>query len=133
MPRTTTNAVKKIIEVDDKLVTDLDAFTETAASLVDRCEAADPSVSAATWELVERWLAAHFYAILDPRYTEEEADTVSAKYQQKTGMFFKGTMYGQQAMMLDPSGCLAAISAKAEKGEPRNIQVLNIPREACNG
>lgn len=106
--RTDATAVGLIIEVDANIA--LDSFIETAASLVDEIAASDLSPDAARLELIERYLAAHFYTLRDPRPTMEKAGPVSASYQSKVALGLKTSHYGQTAIALDPTGILATAS-----------------------
>jgi len=105
--RTTALAVGGIIEVD--VAISLDPFIETASALVDDI-AVESGHGATRLELIERWLAAHFYAIRDPRTTQEKAGTVGASYESKVDLGLNLTRYGQQAMALDSSGLLEGFS-----------------------
>lgn len=77
----------------------------------------DSSYSAAILELIERWLSAHFYVVMDPRVQQEG---VSGVYQQfepiKVDLGLNLTKYGQQAMVLDYAGNLAALNLQIVKG-----------------
>jgi hypothetical protein len=107
--RTTSGAVEGIIEVDAAI--SLTPFIETASALVDEI-ATDSGHDATRLELIERWLSAHFYAIRDPRTTQEKAGTVGASYESKVDLALDLTRYGQQAMVLDSSGLLRSLSSK---------------------
>jgi hypothetical protein len=112
--RTTALAVGKIIEVDDTI--DLDSFIEVASALVDEvCEPA--GYNATRLELIERWLAAHFYAVRDPRAEMEQADTIRAQYETKVDLGLNVTRYGQQAMLLDTAGGLAVLNRNTQDGQ----------------
>lgn len=117
MSRTSAIQVAAIVEVDPTInAGSLEAFIETASSLVDEvCVPAN--YGSARLELIERWLAAHFYAIRDKQVTGEKAGPVSANYQYSLGLVLSVTHYGQQAMLLDTAGGLAALSKAAETGE----------------
>ena len=119
MARTTAALVRGIIETDDVTIPDLDPFIDTSNTLVTECCAGVAAYDAARLELIERWLAAHFYAIRDNRRSNEQAD-VSQAFQYKLGLILQVTMYGQQALMLDTAGGLAALSKKMEKGVATN-------------
>lgn len=109
MARTTAELVKGVIEVDSDSVPDLDPFILVANELV--TEICEPSGYTATrLEAIERWLAAHFYAVRDMRRSTETAGSVSESYQYKLGLHLNSTMYGQQAMMLDTAGGLASLN-----------------------
>ncbi len=112
--RTTTVAVAKIIEVDTTI--DLDPFIEVASMLVDQVEVEEPTYLAPLLELIERWLAAHFYAIRDNRIDTEKAGPVSQKNQFRVGLNFNVTIYGQQALTIDFKGVLATLQRNATDG-----------------
>lgn len=111
--RTTDAAVKLIIKT--KASISLTPFIEVASNLVDRC-AVDSGYSAATLELIERWLSAHFYAIRDMRRDSEQVGTVQQDFQFKVDLGFSVTMYGQQAMLIDKEGNLAALNRRIQDG-----------------
>jgi hypothetical protein len=116
MARTTDAAVAGIIEVDTNIT--LTPFIETANQMVtDACGEAD--YTEAKLELIERWLAAHFYAIRDPRATAERAGPVGANFESKVDLGLAITRYGQQAMALDTEGGLRALSEQATGGPGR--------------
>lgn len=117
--RTTNAKVQKIIEVDTGIISsdeDMEPFIETASALVDSvCAVAKKADGSAYYadsmlELIERWLAAHFYAVRDKRATAEKAGSVSVNYENKVDLYLANTSYGQQAMMLDTNGGLAALN-----------------------
>lgn len=124
MSRTNATAVAKVL-MDDygpRLSgdnPDLDPFIETASSIVDdvvECATAKgKTLTAAKLELIERWLAAHFYAVSDKPYTSRSTVDASGSFAGQTAMYFESTLYGQHAMRLDPSGCLDAIGGKERK------------------
>lgn len=130
MPRTTADEVRKIIEVDT-LITDLDPFISAANELVTEvCEPLGYTESRLT--LIETWLAAHFYAIRDPRLSSEQAGPVGASYQSRLDLGLNVTHYGQQAMRLDTKGGLGKLENDIKKGGTRKIGVywLGTEREA---
>lgn len=109
--RTTAAAVKGIIttSADD---TRIENFIEAATAVVDQ-HLTDDDLTDAQLELIERWLAAHFLAVDDARISSQSAGGVSLGFkhmgQTKTGIL--STTYGQQAVVLDPTGKLAALTA----------------------
>jgi len=119
--RTDSTAVEGIIEVDSSI--SLTPFIEVASSLVDSVCAAS-GYTAARLELIERWLAAHFYAIRDPRKDSEKAGPVSEKNQYKVDLGFDVTTYGQMAMRVDYEGNLAALNERVKSGQKRRIGVI---------
>lgn len=125
MPRTTMAQIAGIIELDAEIVPDDAAmlpFIEIANELVTECctgtKGPASAYSDVRLELIERWLAAHFYAQRDPRYASESAG-VSVSYQSSVAIGFDNTHYGQQAMRLDTNGALAANNENAKKGRRR--------------
>lgn len=120
--RTTYEAVAQIIEVDATISTDLVPFIETASHLVTRV-CTNTGYDAIDLELIERWLAAHFYAIRDPRYLVERAGSVLAEYQNKVDLGLDVTTYGQQAMRLAYFGELANLNEKIKSGKIQPISV----------
>lgn len=112
--RTTAALMKGIIETDDTNIPDLTPFIDAANLLVtDSCGSAD--YTADKLELIERWVAAHFYAVRDPRATAERAGPVGQNLQSKVDLGLAVTHYGQQAMLLDSEGGLAAANKQTTK------------------
>lgn len=61
-------------------------------------------------ELIERWLSAHFYCIFDPRSSFNQGpDFISDTIESKIDLGLKVTRYGQQALLMDYGGYLAAM------------------------
>lgn len=118
MARTTPEQVALIIEVDASISTT--PFIELANELVTEACTGDngPSVvyTDARLEVIERWLAAHFYTVRDPRSSSESAGAVSASFQSVVAIGFDSSHYGQTAMRLDTNGGLARINERAKKG-----------------
>ena len=126
MARTDYEAVQAVIEVDTTLIptaTEMEPFITVANQLVTEfCTGtAGPATAYTTARLaeIERWLAAHFYAIRDPRVASEAAGPVSASYQSQVGLGLDLTHYGQQAKLLDTNGGLAAHDAATKRGTSR--------------
>jgi len=106
MPRTTADAVKAIIEVDDGV--DLTPFIEGANRLVtDIC--APHYDDDVLLEMIERWLSAHVYTIFSPLPLSEQAGQVQQTVESRVGLGLQGSEYGQFAMRLDTGGYLAAL------------------------
>ena len=105
--RTTSELVATIIEVDSNI--NLDPFILSANELVTEfCSDADYTET--RLELIERYLAAHFYTLRDPRPVREEAGSVAVTYESKVGLRLSVSHYGQHAMILDTAGGLATLS-----------------------
>lgn len=107
--RATESLVAAIIEVDEEI--NLSPFIIAANALVEEI-AIDSGHDEARLTLIETWLAAHFYAMRDPRVTDERAGPVSASYQNKVDLFLSLSHYGQMAQTLDTSGLLMGLSGQ---------------------
>ncbi len=129
--RTTSDAVKLIVETADDISTDLAPFIEVASKLVDVHVEPVTLGDAAELELVERWLAAHFYAVRDLRVDMESAGSVSEKKQFKVDLALLVTIYGQQAIVIDSSGALAALSKKSVDGTQRKVSATWLGTPHC--
>lgn len=68
------------------------------------------TVSSDTLTEIETWVAAHAYQMADQGYSEKTTERARGKFQGVTKMYLEGTKYGQMAMMLDTTGCLAEMS-----------------------
>jgi hypothetical protein len=116
--RTTAELVGGVIEVDEEI--SLDPFILAASSLVDQIqdyittESVPESTNGMTHderlEMIETWLAAHFYAIRDPQAIREQAGPVGAQYPSRVDLGLKLTHWGQQAIAMDTTGTLLRIS-----------------------
>lgn len=71
------------------------------------------TLSDAEKEMIERWLAAHYYCQMDPLYTSRSTAGASGSFQRKQGDGFETTEYGATAVRLDPSGCLSSLGKRA--------------------
>lgn len=95
--------------------TDLTPYIDAASLIVSRVAtcATNKGIPLTTDELemIERWLAAHLYAMSDQPYLEKETERARGKFQGVTKMHFEATKYGQTAIDLDASRCLAAINS----------------------
>lgn len=117
--RTTEAAVKGILlrDYDKRKAPSLIPFIESASSLVGRvsvcASARGEPLTAEQLELVERWLSAHLYQVSDQGYSSKSTDSASGSFQGQTGMYLESTKYGQTALMMDTSGCLASFAKRA--------------------
>lgn len=119
--RTTISAVQAVLNDDYGALESgsspsLQPFIDTASAITDRVEACasrrNKALTAAELELVERWLAAHCYAMNDQPYSSRSVQGKSGSFQGQTGMYFEATKYGQTAISVDWSGCLMAIGKR---------------------
>ena len=121
--RTNTDAVKKLLEPgkDYNGYTDLTPFIQSASAVVNRvvalaAQARQITVAASDAELIERWLAAHFYCQSDKPYQTRTTAGASAGFVGQTKIGLESTLYGQTAIRMDPSGVLDAIDKKKFAG-----------------
>lgn len=114
--RTTTTAVQTLlgIDYDDEVQPSLQPFVDTATVIVDRVAACaitrEVTLTDGELELIERWLAAHFYVQRDQTYSSSSQGGASGSFQGQTGMYLESSKYGQSAIRVDWSGCLAALN-----------------------
>lgn len=119
--RTTEEAVQGIIEAETSI--SLTPFIASANMLVTKCCAGE-DYTTDELEMIERWLSAHFYAIRDPRLSSRTMGAASESFHGSVGMNLEATIYGQQAMLLDYYGGLAALSKKmSEGGGGKNVGI----------
>ena len=81
---------------------------DTAANLVDKIAAADSGgqLDDSSLELIERYLAAHFYGHLDQMLQSKSTGGAGGSFMGRTDLGFDGTLYGQTAKRLDVTGYL---------------------------
>lgn len=112
--RTSAGLVEAIIETDVTFGS-LDPWIDFANELVTELCAplvlpgtTTPAYNSYRLELIERWLSAHAYTVLDPRLVQESvAGGVMQITQGKIDLGLKSSIYGQNAMRLDTQGALA--------------------------
>lgn len=118
MPRVTEGQVKELIDTKRSVGT----FIDTANLYVTR-HLASKITDAAVLAKIELYLAAHFTAITEERgglvfsAIGDARESVSNIYD--TG--FRQTRFGQQALLLDDSGTLAALSRDQLKAQFRIV------------
>lgn len=126
MARTTESQVAEIIELDSTI--SVTAFITTANEIVTEC-CSTASYSASRLELIERWLTAHFYAIRVGEVETEKAGPVSEKKFGKVDLLFHQTRYGQQALLLDTAGGLAALNERMKTGKKKKASFTYLGTE----
>lgn len=110
MARVTEAEVREIIDVDDSI--SLTPFI-TAANITITAQMTGSGLAAATLKELERWLAAHFVAIRDPRTSSESIGGTSVSYNApKLGAGLDSTPYGQQVKLLDSTGILSTVGMR---------------------
>lgn len=106
MARVQPSEVKEIFDTELSN-TAVQQWIEIANTLVDRISDRDSSITSTTLTQIEKLAACHLAATQDPRLEQASAETRSATYQGETGMGWESTIYGQQALALDPTNVLA--------------------------
>ena len=125
MAYTDAASIGELITVDSG--DDLTPFIAAANALVEKWVVTEGGITDATLlAIVETWLGAHFYSVYKPRRSSEKADVVGAAYQYKVGFNLATSMYGQQAMVLDPSGQLASLNVRVQKGGRRAVSITHL-------
>lgn len=110
MARVTEAEVREIIDVDEGI--SLAAFI-AAANLTITAQMTGSGLAVATLKELERWLAAHFVAIRDPRTSSESIGGASISYTvPKLGAGLDSTPYGQQVKLLDSTGILSTVGMR---------------------
>lgn len=83
---------------------------------------------------IEKYMAAHLYAQRDPQYQSKSTGRASATFQGQTALGFESTWWGQTALRLDGTGCLAGSDRKKTKvsaawlGKPPSTQIPYVQR-----
>lgn len=118
--RTTPSDVQAIVEHDPtvSMVPYIAAASAMLDQVVASCKPA-ASLSTAKLKIIETWLAAHFYSVRDQQFSQETEGKGSATYQGQTQMNLTSSKYGQTAMMLDGSNCLASRNLEVTTGMRR--------------
>jgi len=117
--RATEIEVKEIIDTtltDEEITPFLKAANQLITDLV-----SDVGYSSGTLREIERWLAAHFVAVRDPRVAKEKIGQAQADYHGKSGMALDFSPYGQQVMVLEHKGRIAAAMKAKRPAEVKAI------------
>lgn len=120
MPRTTSERVRDVLDAggDYDPTKKLTPYIDSATLVIDRmivCAISKGvSISDAEAEICERWLSACMYALSDKPYGSRSNLSASGQFHGQTGMGWDANLYGQNAMRLDPSGCLFAFNNRAK-------------------
>jgi len=136
MPRTTIAAVQDLLGANygpnpNGSLPNLQTYIDSATTLVDQL-VTDASIkfppythTSAQLELIERWLSAHFYTKMDPTYSSKSTSGASGSFVRDPKV---PEPYKDAAIMLDPSGALAALlnrqtAGGAWLGKPVSAQI----------
>lgn len=118
--------VEAIIDFDP-IISDITPFIAAADELVQEiCVPVNYPSPTRLFE-IERWLAAHFLAIRDPRYQSETMGRASGSYVTgQPGMNLSATPYGQQVLLLDTAGGLARLDAHISRGKRATVGITHL-------
>lgn len=121
--RTSKEEVRAIIDTDSNI--NVAPFIDTANALTNHVSSQDAAniLTTALLLQIETYLAAHFYSRRDPQYQTKKTGDASAEFQGRTGLRLDSTYWGQDAMTLDVTGTLRALS----KGARASIAWLGLP------
>jgi len=119
--RTSSASVQALLGQNYDGSTTLTPFIDTATALVDwlSSQDSDGELNSTLLELIERYLAAHFYHPVNQFVQAEGAGGASNTYQGQTGQGFSSTMYGQTALRLDVTGLLAKRELESQQGRSK--------------
>lgn len=128
MARTNATNVRGIVtELREDSTISLTAAIDTANLLVTRlCEKAyiealpDPADYEPQLEIIERWLAAHFWSCDNPKLLEETMGRAKDVIQGKVDLGLRLTHYGQQALVMDYLGTLQPVA----NTKPKKVRML---------
>lgn len=117
MSRVGASELRKFVATDSD--NDVSAFIAAASSLTNQVESCDSDNELSSSQLyhIELMLSAHFYTMLDPLYKSRKTADASATFQGDTGMALDATHYGQNAKVMDTTGCLAKLDKQAKEGK----------------
>lgn len=123
--RTISSDVQAILGGDYDGTTSLTPFIATASSIVDRASSLDSGglLSTTQLELIERWLSAHCYCLMDRQLQSKASGKSSGTVTGMFGKFLEMTTYGQMAKMLDFTGKLSSIG-----GPKAGMHWLGLPK-----
>jgi hypothetical protein len=130
MSYTTAAAIVDLLKMTEEDVSDIETennttieewfepFIEAANSIiVDVCLESDYTDS--KLEIIERYLATHFYKVPRPDAKTEMVRGLSSTYDGQTRLAFDFTRWGQMAKLLDTAGNLAQLQEEQEGKKPR--------------
>jgi len=93
-------------------------FIQVASRLVDRVsDCAGSDLDEASLGDIEMWLAAHYASLTNPLIMSKSIAGASSSFQRgQVTDGLKATVFGQQALALDSSGCLEKLTANQRPG-----------------
>lgn len=129
--------VAGVIETDPAVVgsslNGLNPFINIANEMVTECcTFQGQGYSASRLAVIETWVAAHFYAVRDPRPVTEQLGAARQTLQKVVDIGLDATQWGQTAMRIDTYGGLAAKNNKAGRMRDFHLGIFHLgtPRRA---
>ena len=125
--------VAGVIETDPAVVgsslNGLNPFINIANEMVTECcTKSGQGYSDSRLAVIETWVAAHFYAVRDPRPVSERIGSASETLQKVVDVGLDATQWGQTAMRIDTYGGLAAKNNKASRMRDLHLGIFHIGR-----
>ncbi len=110
MARTSEDTVRDVIITDPDLPIQhhIDNAGVVVDDIVTTASDLGITITTAKLKLIETYLAAHFYALVDLQPMEEQTGRGRIVYEGKTGKYFELTRPGQMAIALDPTNTLSS-------------------------
>lgn len=126
--RTTITLVEDVLDTDKKSGRSVQFAIDAAVIIMDRVETcADGDLTEAELAGIETWLAAHCYCMSDPNYTSKNTAGAGGTFVGQTTMYLNATRYGQMALSLDSTGCLASITDPTLQRQSVGLKWLGKP------
>lgn len=123
MPRTTDALVRGIYDVE--AAANLGPFIEIATGIVTK-QVEPNNTDTAELVIVETWLSAHMYSVINQPSKKDKADVVDVQYQGEYGMHLNSTRWGMAAMAADSSGSLSNWNSEMISNDlaPKNVEIF---------
>jgi len=122
MPRVTEAEVRAVLETDEEV--SLTGFISDAGVFVDRAvlqaQSNSAEITSQEAKLMEKYIAAHLYALFEQKPLKERVGRSSVTYVGKSGMGLESTVWGQTALSIDSTGSLATVTGT----ETDNVKTL---------
>ena len=98
---------------------DLTGFIAAGNSLTNKVATNDTDslLDSDDLELIERYLAAHFYGVSDQVPQSKGTGRANASFRGQTAMGLEFTQFGQMAMTLDVTGYLSKLNKQSKEGK----------------
>lgn len=125
MSRTTESRVKAVLaqqfNCDNAKLAEHLAAASGMVDWIDVCDVGNVN-SDAQLAIIETYLAAHNYGVSEQLLSSKSEGGSAGSFQGQTGKYFEATIFGQQAIAHDLSGCLARKQMELVKGQQFKTQ-----------